>query len=41
MADLGIDNVSCIILGHFECLSNFAHSTTATAVSKIPQGMRE
>lgn len=41
MADLGVDNVSCIILGHFECLSNFAHSTTATAVSKIPQSMPE
>lgn len=41
MADLGIDNVSFIILGRFECLSNFAHSSTATAVSKIPQGARE
>lgn len=41
MADLGIDNVSCIILGHLECLSDFPHSTTATAVSKVPQGERE
>lgn len=41
MADLGIDNVSFIILVHFECLSSFAHSGTATAVSKIPQGVRE
>lgn len=41
MAYLGIDNVSFMILGHFECLSNFAHSNTGTAVSKIPQGLRQ